>query len=93
MNLSARNEVIVLKQWILIRLRKEAGLRQEDMAKILDLHPDSYKNKENGKTDFKSPEMFKIANYFGKKMDEIFLPPDSILNRIIDEKSIVKEVR
>lgn len=71
-----------MKQWNLIRLRKEAGISQEKMANYLNVHISTYMYKENGKKDFNSSEMFKISELFNKSIDEIFLPPNSILNRI-----------
>lgn len=56
----------------LYELRKGAGLRQEDLAKLLDISSNSYGQKERGDTDFKLSEMFKIAKFFDKKIGDIF---------------------
>ncbi len=61
-------------QWILIRLRKERGLSQKDMADFLGISIDSYGSKERGKQPFFIDEMFKIKFLFKLSMDEIFLP-------------------
>ncbi|GKV65468.1 MULTISPECIES: helix-turn-helix transcriptional regulator [unclassified Sporosarcina] len=63
-------------QWNLIRLRKEAGLSQEDMANIIGINKTTYSNKERGTHQFQAKEMFLLKDYFDKSMDEIFLPPD-----------------
>lgn len=67
-----------IMQWKLIRLRKENNYNQEEMAKILGVSEATYRNKENGKTQFKLDEMFVIAEYFNKTLDDVFLH----LNRI-----------
>ena len=36
------------------------------------ISPESFSNKLNGRTDFKLKEAKKIADYFGKTIDEIF---------------------
>lgn len=69
-------------QWNLIRLRKEQGLNQEDIAKILDINISTYRNKETGKSSFRDYEMFLISNYFDKPIEEIFLPINCINNAI-----------
>lgn len=61
-------------QWNLIIIRKEKGLNQEDVAKTLGISTDAYGMKERGKLQFKADEMFTLSNYFGKRIDEIFLP-------------------
>lgn len=61
-------------QWNLIRLRKERGLSQKDMADYLDITPETYGAKERGKQPFMLDEMFKIKHLFNGTMDEIFLP-------------------
>lgn len=61
-------------QWNLIRLRKENNETQDDVAKILGVDEQTYRNKEKGKTQFKSDEMFVLAEHYGKNLNEIFLP-------------------
>ena len=56
----------------LVKIRKENGVNQSDLAKLLGISKNSYSLKEQGKTDFKISEMFKIANHF-KKVLAIFL--------------------
>ena len=55
-------------------LRKQRKLSQPSMAKIIGVHRVSYTNKELGKLEFTQDEMFKISNYFGLPIDQIFLP-------------------
>lgn len=61
-------------QWNLIRLRKEAGLTQPDMAKILGISVTTYSSRERNVFPFEADEMFALSDYFGKSLDEIFLP-------------------
>ena len=61
-------------QTILYGLRKKAGLSQAELAKIIGISENSYRSKELGYTDFKSTEMFIIADVFHREINEIFLP-------------------
>lgn len=67
-------------QWGLIKLRKERGITQEELAKIIGINTRTYVTKELGQREFKLSEMIKIHQYFGNSLDEIFLPPECILN-------------
>ena len=58
----------------LYELRKEAGLTQAQMAEKLNISETTYRSKELGQTDFKSTEMFLIADILEKDIHEIFLP-------------------
>lgn len=71
-----------LMQWNLIRLRKENGLTQDDMAKILGIGKRTYVDKEHGVRPFTADEMIIIRNYFGVKMDDFILPSNVIKMRI-----------
>lgn len=61
-------------QWNLIRLRKELGITQEEMSKILDISLSSYIRKEAGEYEFKMNEAFILRDFFKKSLEEIFLP-------------------
>ena len=41
---------------------------------MLGITPIQYRKKEKGEVQFKLNEMVKLSEYFGKTMDEIFLP-------------------
>ena len=58
----------------LILLRKKRNVKQEILAKLLDITQKTYSYKELGKSEFTMNEMFKIANYFGLTIEDIFLP-------------------
>lgn len=58
----------------LYNLRKEFGLTQAQLAKKLNISEASYRAKELDQTDFKSTEMFLIADIFKKDINKIFLP-------------------
>ncbi len=52
----------------------ENELEMRDMAKLLNISPESYSMKEKSKTQFKADEMFLLSGYFGLPMEQIFLP-------------------
>lgn len=58
----------------LIILRKERKVKQGTLAKLLGISVKQYSYKENGKAKFNGDEMFKIADYFNLKINDIFLP-------------------
>lgn len=58
----------------LYALRKENGVTQEEMAKSLEITTFTYRNKEKSKVPFNADEMYKLAEYFNKNIDDIFLP-------------------
>lgn len=69
-------------QWELIKLRKIHNMNQEELAEVIGITPGSYRNKESGKTQFKADEMFLIARYFDRKIEDIFLPGECISNAV-----------
>lgn len=58
----------------LIILRKNRRITQEMLANLLGISVKQYSFKENGKAKFDGDEMFKIADFLGLKVDDIFLP-------------------
>ena len=54
-------------------LRKERGIRQEDLALCLEVSRQTVISLENGKYNPSIILAFKIARYFGKTIEEIFL--------------------
>ncbi|HEP1471633.1 TPA: helix-turn-helix transcriptional regulator, partial [Streptococcus pyogenes] len=56
------------------KLRKEKGISQEEMSKVINKSSNTYRDKELGKRDFTQSEMFKIASFFNKDLGEIFTP-------------------
>lgn len=61
-------------QILLEATRRANKVSQETIAKLIGVDVRTYQNKEKGITQFKQNEMFAIAKYFNKKIDEIFLP-------------------
>lgn len=59
-------------QWNLIKLRKERNETQEDIANMLGISVEGYRKKENGTNQFKSDEMFLIANHFDSDINDTF---------------------
>lgn len=58
----------------LLLLRKDNKVTQTDLANVLGITTKQYGVKELGKAKFNGDEMFKIAEYFNMKVDDIFLP-------------------
>lgn len=58
----------------LIILRKTENVTQKELANIIGISVKQYSYKELGKSIFNGDEMFKIAHYFNRKVDDIFLP-------------------
>lgn len=71
-------------QWNLIKLRKEKECTQEDMAKLLEISTEGYRLKESGRHQFKSNEMFIIAEYFNANIGDIFLPTKYTKSKLIN---------
>ena len=70
----------------LIRLRKGNLVTQSSMAKLINVDLRTYQNKERGDTQFKQNEMFAIAKFFNKKIDEIFLPTDFMNHEVLKKE-------
>jgi putative transcriptional regulator len=58
----------------LILLRKQKGVSQKSLADLLGITAKQFSVKELGKSKFNGDEMFKIADYFNVKIEDIFLP-------------------
>lgn len=58
----------------LLVLRKEKKVSQKNMAKLINVSLATYARKERGEYPFDADEMFKIARFFNKKIEDIFLP-------------------
>jgi len=54
-------------------LRKEKGLKQEELADILKVSRQTISSLENGRYNPSIILAFKIAEYFNKKIEEIFI--------------------
>ena len=67
-------------QWGIIKLRKDAKLKQVELAKILNMHMYTYGKKERGQVAFTAEELFKIAQHFGLTLDEVYSKIESIKN-------------
>lgn len=57
----------------LLGLRKAHHINQQEFADLLGITVQTYRLKELGQLEFKASEMFTIARYFNKKIDDIFL--------------------
>ena len=54
-------------------LRKERGIKQEELADILKVSRQTISSLENGRYNPSIILAFKIAEYFNKKIEEIFI--------------------
>jgi putative transcriptional regulator len=54
-------------------LRKERSIKQEELAAILDVSRQTIGSLENGRYNPSILLAFKIARYFGKSIEEIFI--------------------
>lgn len=55
------------------RLRKERGLTQDDFAKAIRVSRQTVSSIENGKYNPSLDLAFLIADFFGKRIEEIFI--------------------
>lgn len=75
----------------LIIIRKNKGITQQELAKLIGISVNQYSLKEKGKYTFDCDEMFKIAEYLDMNIDDIFLPTTH-QNGVIEELKTSKEV-
>ena len=54
-------------------MRKERGLTQKELAKLLEVSRQTINSIENGRYDPSITLAFKIAKFFHKKIEEIFI--------------------
>lgn len=77
----------------LILLRKQKGTTQKELANLLGISAKQFSSKELGKTRFNGDEMFKIADYYNLKVDDIFLPTTHQNGELIQELEEYEEVQ
>lgn len=65
-------EVITIKNR-LEELRKERGIRQEELASALEVSRQTIGSLENGRYNPSIQLAFKIARYFGMSIEDIFI--------------------
>lgn len=59
-------------QMKLIEVRKKNKLTQKDMAALLGINVAAYRDREQGRTDFKLYEVFLISHYFHRCVGDLF---------------------
>ena len=69
----------------LILLRKKNDIKQQELADLLGINVKTYNFKEIGRNEFTMNEMFQIANFFQKTVEEIFLP--TVLQNGVEKES------
>lgn len=57
-------------------LRELAGLKQDEVAALLEISPANYCKKESGMIRFSLPEAKILADYFGSTIENIFFATD-----------------
>lgn len=77
----------------LIKWRRYHGYSQKQMAEILGIDVRTYINKEQGITQFKANEMFKIARVLKKDISELFMPTNFMDHEVqnINRKQSTRE--
>ena len=55
------------------KMRKERGLTQKELAELLEVSRQTINSIENGRYDPSITLAFKIAKFFHKKIEEIFI--------------------
>lgn len=55
------------------KLRKERGIKQEELAEALEVSRQTIGSLENGRYNPSILLAFKIARFFGKSIEEIFI--------------------
>lgn len=54
------------------RLRKNKGLKQQELAEILGIKRNTYSDWENGKTEPSFDNLVKLADFFNVPLDWLF---------------------
>ena len=62
-----------MQQKLFIERKLERKMTQKDMADLLGISVMTYQRKESGEYPFNQDEMFKIAEYFDVKIDDLFV--------------------
>ena len=57
-----------------LRKSKDINMTTKDMASLLNIHVNTYREKEQSKSAFNLDEMFLIADCFDMNMHDIFIP-------------------
>lgn len=54
------------------KLRKNKGLKQQELAEILGIKRNTYSDWENGKTEPRFDNLVKLADFFNVSLDWLF---------------------
>lgn len=75
--MESKLSVVIRKEWCmknrLEELRKQRGIRQEELANALEVSRQTIGSLENGRYNPSIILAFKIAKYFGMSIEEIFI--------------------
>lgn len=61
-------ESLKFKGWM-----AEQGIKQRDLAKLLDITPENVNAKVNGRADFTLPQIKRICSTYGISADDFFI--------------------
>ncbi len=64
----------------LLEWRQEKGVPQEEVAHVLGIQQPAYCKIEQGETSLTAESAFKLAEYFGKSVDELLRVEHPVLN-------------
>lgn len=64
----------------LLEWRQEKGVPQEEVAQVLGIQQPAYCKIEQGATSLTAENAFKLAEYFGKSVDELLRVEHPVLN-------------
>lgn len=78
----------IMQQEKLASIRRSKNISQRELAEVVGITTETYNNKELGKTQFKASEMFIIADFFDKTIDEIFLPPNFMIHEVKEKQEV-----
>jgi transcriptional regulator with XRE-family HTH domain len=62
------------------KLREDRGLGQKEVAVVLGISQSAYCDQENGHNAFTAVSLDKLAEYFGKTLDELLHEDKAVLN-------------
>ena len=58
---------------LIVQIRQERGIRQDELAKAMGVSRQTISSLENGRYDPSILLAYKIAKYFGMSIEEVFL--------------------
>ena len=76
------------------RLRKQRGIKQQEIAALINMHRSNYSKIESGQREISVTALDKIADFFGLSVDEIIHMNGKIPEEVrIEDKSVIEQVK